>query len=61
MFKKENLDKAFADLHAEWGGKPEFEDVIRHLHLGIAYYDAGKPLKEIDPRAVAIIQKHAPA
>jgi hypothetical protein len=60
MFEKAQIDALFAELDREWRGKPDFEQISRAAHLGIAYWDAGRPLDKIDPRAVALIEKHKP-
>ena len=59
-FQREALDELKSEFDGEWKGKAEYEDLIRDLHLGIAYHDAGQPMKDIDSRAVALIEKHAP-
>jgi len=61
MFQKANVDALFAELDSEWRGKPDFDSVSRAAHLGIAYFDAGRPLTDVDPRAVALIEKHKPS
>ncbi len=43
-----------------WEGKPEFKQLFREAHLGIALFDAGRSLKEIEPRVVALIEKLKP-
>ena len=61
MFKKQHLDALFDELRQEWEGKPEFEQLLREAHLGIAIFDAGRPLgDEIDARVAALIEKHKP-
>jgi len=60
MFEKAQIDALFVELNREWQGKPDFEKVSREVHLGIALWDAGRPLDRIDPRAVALIEKHKP-
>jgi hypothetical protein len=61
MFQKANIDALFNELDNEWRGKPEFDKVSREAHLGIALFDAGRPLSKIDPRAVSLIEKHKPS
>lgn len=61
MFKKPELEQLKNDFEDQWRGSSEYEDLVRDLHLGIAYHDAGQSMKNIDPRAVALIEKHAPA
>ena len=58
MFKKEHLDAFYGELDREWKGKPEYEQLLRDTHLGIAYSDADRPLDDIDPRVIALIEKH---
>ncbi|MGE3539736.1 MAG: hypothetical protein AB7N91_20185 [Candidatus Tectimicrobiota bacterium] len=60
MFEKAQLDALFAELDQQWRGKPDFEKISRETHLGVALSDAGRDLTKIDPRAVALIQKHKP-
>jgi hypothetical protein len=61
MFEKADIDALFEELDKEWRGKPEFDKISREAHLGIAYFDAGRPLDKIDPRAVSLIEKHKPS
>lgn len=61
MFDKADIDALFEELDKEWRGKPEFDKISREAHLGIAYFDAGRPLDNIDPRAVSLIEKHKPS
>jgi hypothetical protein len=61
MFHKKHLDALFGELERQWLGKPEFEQLLRDAHLGIAQADADKPLgADIDPRVVSLIRKHTP-
>jgi len=60
MFEKAQIETLFGELDREWRGKPDFETISRAVHLGIAYWDAGRPLDKIDPRAVVLIEKHKP-
>lgn len=60
MFEKVQLDALFGELDREWRGKPDFEKLSRDVHLGVAYWDAGRPLEKIDPRVVALIEKYKP-
>lgn len=61
MFKKDQLDALYADLQDQLGGTPDYEEILRDVHLAIAFHDAGRPLKDVDPKAVEFIKKHAPA
>jgi hypothetical protein len=58
MFRKQHLDALYEELNKQWKGKPEYEQLLRDTHLGIAYSDADRPLDDIDPRVVALIEKH---
>jgi hypothetical protein len=60
MFEKAQIDALFGELDREWRGKPDFEKISREAHLGIALWDAGRPLEKIDSRAVTLIEKHKP-
>ena len=60
MFGKQQIDALFDELSREWRGKPEFEQLTRDVHVGIARSDAGRPLGDIDPRVVALIEHHKP-
>jgi len=58
MFRKQHLDALYEELNKQWKGKPEYEQLLRDTHLGIAYSDAGRSLDDIDPRVIALIEKH---
>jgi len=60
MFEKVQIDALFGELEREWRGKPDFEKLSRDAHLGVAYWDSGRPLEKIDPRVVALIEKYKP-
>ena len=60
MFEKTQIDALFGELDREWRGKPDFEKISREAHLGVALWDSGRSLEKIDPRAVALIEKHKP-
>lgn len=60
MFDKQALDNLFNELRDLYELEPEWEDIQRAAHLGIARSDAGVPLGEIDSRVVAVIDKYIP-
>jgi len=60
MFEKAQLDALFAELDRDWRGKPDFEKLSRDAHLGIALWDASRPLHKIDARVVTLIEKYKP-
>lgn len=58
MFSKEQIEGLFDELKREYGMEPDWELIFRDAHLGVAYSDASVELKDIDPRVVALIEKH---
>ncbi len=58
MFDKRSLDALFDELRDQYELEPEWEDIQRAAHLGVARTDAGVPLGNIDKRVAAIIEKH---
>ena len=59
MFDKAALDTLFADLKKKYGSDPDWEQLLRDAHLGVARSDAGVDLGNIDPRAGDLIKSHA--
>lgn len=60
MFDKKSLDSMFDELRDEYELEPDWEDIQRAAHLGVARSDAGVPLGDIDGRVVSYISKHNP-
>lgn len=60
MFTSKEIDALFADLRKMWVKTADWEFLNRHAHLGIVSVDSGRSLKDIDPRIVALIEKHRP-
>ena len=60
MFDKESLEALLEELRDEFELEPEWEDIQRDAHLGVARSDAGVDLEGIDARVVALIEKHNP-
>ncbi len=60
MFTKMEIEALFAELRKNWYKAPDWEFLNRHAHLGIASVDSGRGLEGIDPRIVALIEKHQP-
>ena len=58
MFTREQLDSLFAELKQGFGTEPDWEQIVRDAHLGVARSDAGVDLGAIDPRVMAAIEKH---
>ena len=60
MFDKQSLDNMLEELRDEFELEPDWEDLQRDAHLGVARSDAGVPLGQIDSRVVVLIEKHMP-
>ena len=60
MFDKQSLDNLFDELRDQYELEPEWEDIQRAAHLGVARSDAGVSLGDIDSRVIAVIEKHRP-
>ena len=58
MFNKQSLDNLFNELRDEYELEPDWEDIQRAAHLGVAQSDAGVPFKDVDARVVPYIEKH---
>ena len=58
MFDKEMLDIFFAELKSRYGNEPDWEQVLRDAHLGIARSDAEVDLGDIDSRVKEAIIRH---
>jgi hypothetical protein len=76
MFSKEEVEAIIGELRQQCGAQPnpehsheplaplytsEWEDVIRDAYVGIAHADAGTPLGNLDPRVIAVLEKHQKA
>ena len=58
MFNKEQLDVLLGELKSKYGNEPEWEQILKDAHLGIARSDADVDLGEIDSRVIEIIKSH---
>ena len=59
MFEKDALDALFADLDDRFARTPEYDQLLRDAHLGIALSDAGRELDDhVDHRIAALIDEH---
>ena len=58
MFDKPKLDALFADLRGKYQSEPDWEQILRDTHLGVARSDADVDLGNIDPRVIETINKH---
>ena len=61
MFDKKSLDAMFSELRDAYELEPEWEDIQRDAHLGIARADGGVDLGDIDPRVAEVLKKHNPS
>ena len=60
MFDKQSLDNLFDELRDQYELEPEWEEIQRAAHLGVARSDAGVALGDIDSRVATVIEKHRP-
>ena len=58
MFDKQSLDLLFDDLRDQYELEPDWEDIQRAAHVGVARSDAGVPLGDVDSRVVPFIEKY---
>jgi|TARA_B100000749_G_C18069538_1_gene318973 hypothetical protein len=61
MFDKKSLDAMFDELRDNYELEPEWEDIQRDAHLGIARLDGGVEMGKIDPRVAEALTKHNPS
>ena len=59
MIDKDALDALFKELDEGYAGTPEYDQLLRDAHLGIALSDAGRDLAgQVDGRIAVLIEKH---
>ena len=51
----------FSELRAAYELEPEWEEIQRDAHLGVARADGGVDLGNIDPRVAEVLNKHNPS
>jgi len=61
MFDKKSLDAMFSELRDAYELEPEWEEIQRDAHLGIARADGGVDMGSIDPRVAEVLKKHNPS
>ena len=61
MFDKKSLDAMFNELRDNYELEPDWEDIQRDAHLGIARADGGVDLGSIDSRVIEALNKHNPS
>ena len=60
MFDNTSLEAMMEELRDEYELEPDWEEIQRAAHLGIARADAGVELGDLDPRVTTLIAKHNP-
>ncbi len=58
MFDREMLDRYFTELREKYATEPDWEQLVRDSHLGIARSDASVDLGDVDGRIKDLIDKH---
>lgn len=61
MFDKKSLDAMFAELRDSYELEPDWEEIQRDAHLGIARADGGVDLGGLDNRVLEALNKHNPS
>ena len=61
MFDKKSLDAMFSELRDSYELEPDWEEIQRAAHLGIARADGGVDLGNLDSRVVEVLKKHNPS
>ena len=64
MFDRESLDIMFVELRDEYELEPDWEDIQRDAHLGVAYADSGMledRRGDLDDRVLSFLDKYNPS
>ena len=64
MFDRDSLDTMFIELRDEYELEPDWEDIQRDAHLGVAYADSGMlddRRSDLDDRVLSFIDKYNPS
>lgn len=64
MFDRESLDTMFVELRDEYELEPDWEDIQRDAHLGVAYADSGMlddRRGDLDDRVLSFLDKYNPS
>ena len=64
MFDRESLDIMFVELRDEYELEPDWEDIQRDAHLGVAFADSGMlddRRVDLDNRVLTFIDKYNPS
>ena len=60
MFDKNSLDTLFDELRDQYELEPDWEEIQRDAHLGVARLDGGVEIGSIDPRVADLVTRHNP-
>ena len=60
MFDKQSLDTLFDELRDQYELEPDWEEIQRDAHLGVARLDGGVEIGTIDPRVSELVLRHNP-
>lgn len=63
MFDRESLEALFEELRDEYELEPDWEEIQRAAHLGVALADSGMldaKKNDLDSRVLSYIDKHNP-
>ncbi len=61
MFDKKSLDAMFDELRDNYELEPDWEEIQREAHLGIARVDGGVELGNLDSRVLEALNKYNPS
>ena len=64
MFDRDSLNAMFEELRDEYELEPDWENIQRDAHLGVAYADSGmleECRAQLDSRVLAYIDQHNPS
>ena len=61
MFDKKSLDAMFVELRDNYELEPDWEEIQREAHLGIARADGGVELGNLDSRVLEVLNKYNPS
>ncbi len=60
MFDKQSLDNLFDELRDQYELEPDWEEIQRDAHLGVARLDGGVEIGDIDPRVAELVNRYNP-
>ena len=60
MFDKDSLDSLFDDLRDQYELEPDWEEIQRDAHLGVARLDGGVEIGGVDSRVAELVLRYNP-